>query len=51
MKSPANISLEKTGDCSSTETITNEHHKKSSGVRVQLKKKNSIKDNHESFQT
>jgi len=27
MRSPANIRLDKTGDCS-TEAITNEHHKK-----------------------
>jgi hypothetical protein len=33
-----------------TETITNENHKRSSGVRLQLEKKNSFKNNHESFQ-
>jgi len=38
MRSPANIHLDKTGDCS-TEAITNEHHKKSTGVRMQLKTK------------
>jgi len=38
MRSPANTSLDKRGDCS-TETITHEHHKKSYRVRVQLKKK------------
>jgi len=50
MRSPANISLDETGDFS-TETITNEHHKNSSGVRVQLGwGGESFKNNHESFQ-